>query len=96
MEAMPKKGVVKIRTYFCNQSVILEVADNGVGIPKHVLNQLGTPFFTTKESGTGLGLPVCYGIAFRHNAAIDIKTNEAGTTFQVKFSIKEVLERTVS
>lgn len=96
LEAMPKKGVVKIRTFYCSQSVILEVADTGGGIPVHVLNKLGTPFLTTKEGGTGLGLPVCYGIAFRHNAAIDIKTNDAGTTFQVKFSTDNALERTVS
>lgn len=96
LEAMPKKGVVKVKTYFANQSVVLEVADSGGGIPQHVLHKLGTPFFTTKETGTGLGLPVCYGIAFRHNATIDIKTNESGTTFLVKFAICEAVERTVS
>lgn len=96
LEAMPKKGVVRIRTFYSNQTVILEVADTGSGIPVHVLNKLGTPFLTTKEGGTGLGLPVCYGIALRHNATIDIKTDDAGTTFQIKFSTDNALERTVS
>jgi len=93
LEAMPKKGAVKISTSYCSQTVILEVADNGGGIPAHVLNKLGTPFLTTKEGGTGLGLPVCYGIALRHNAAIDIKTNAGGTTFQVKFPADNAVER---
>lgn len=53
-----------------------------------VLEKLGTPFFTTKETGTGLGLAVCHGIAERHNATIDVETSSAGTTFFVRFRTK--------
>jgi len=46
---------------------------------------MGIPFFTTKDYGTGLGLAVCYKIAARHNAVIDIQTSPAGTTFFIRF-----------
>jgi len=65
--------------------VILSVKDEGPGIKPEVLEKIGTPFFTTKEHGTGLGLPVCFSIANRHNATIKIDTGKNGTTFYVYF-----------
>jgi len=87
LEAMPSKGTVWVRTYHLQQSVILEVEDAGGGIPSNILDKVGTPFFTTKESRTGLGLPVCYSIAFRHQATLDIRSNKEGTCVTVKFPI---------
>ena len=65
--------------------VVLTVSDQGYGIPPEVMEKIGTPFFTTKENGTGLGLAVCYNIAARHNADIKIKTGSKGTTFFIIF-----------
>ncbi|MHB8156438.1 MAG: ATP-binding protein [Desulfocucumaceae bacterium] len=59
--------------------------DQGKGIDPGLIDKIGTPFFTTKENGTGLGLAVCYGIAGRHKAAINIETGPFGTIFYVKF-----------
>lgn len=87
LEAMSSKGTVWVRTYRRQQFVILEVEDEGCGIPSNILDKVGTPFFTTKESGTGLGLPVCYSIAFRHQATLDIRSNQAGTCVAIKFPI---------
>jgi two-component system, sporulation sensor kinase E len=87
LEAMSSKGTVWVRTYRRQQFVILEVEDQGCGIPSNILDKVGTPFFTTKESGTGLGLPVCYSIAFRHQAHLDIRSNQAGTLIEIKFPI---------
>ena len=64
---------------------MLAVQDQGPGIDPEILDKIGTPFFTTKDHGTGLGLAVCYSIANRHNADIKIETSSAGTTFYVKF-----------
>ncbi len=64
----------------------MSVQDQGRGIEPGVLDKIGTPFFTTKEQGTGLGLAVCYSIAARHNAVIDIETGSAGTTFFIRFN----------
>jgi signal transduction histidine kinase len=84
-EAIPSGGTITIRTYFNNGIIVLAVQDNGSGIPEEVLSKLGTPFITTKESGTGLGLAVCYRIAERHGAEIVVETSSAGTTVSVKF-----------
>jgi signal transduction histidine kinase len=50
-----------------------------------VVDKVGTPFFTTKEYGVGLGLAVCYSIAARHNAVISFDSSPTGTTFSVNF-----------
>lgn len=84
-QAMLPGGTMKIRTYMSQEEIVLAVQDDGGGIPKEVLEKIGTPFFTTKENGTGLGLAICYSIAARHNAKIDIKTGPAGTTFFLRF-----------
>jgi PAS domain S-box-containing protein len=85
LEAMARGGRLTIGTVAERDHVILFVQDQGSGIPAEVLAKLGTPFLTTKDNGTGLGLPICYSIAHRHNAQIDVKTGDSGTTFSVKF-----------
>lgn len=85
MEAMDPGGHLTIQTYCEDEHVILSVGDNGPGIDATVLDKIGTPFTTTKPSGTGLGLAVCYSIALRHEAVIEVITGKDGTTFLVKF-----------
>jgi signal transduction histidine kinase len=84
---MPRHGELTIKTSMKKNRVVLSIKDRGNGIPPDVLEKLGTPFFTTKEKGTGLGLPVCYRIAESHNARIEIKTGKRGTTFMVSFQV---------
>ncbi|SDN07063.1 PAS/PAC sensor signal transduction histidine kinase [Dendrosporobacter quercicolus] len=86
IEAMPSGGNLIIRTTSVENKIILAISDQGSGIPSHILDHLGTPFCTTKDTGTGLGLPICYQIAQRHNAAIKIDTSKQGTTFFVYFT----------
>lgn len=87
LEAMSPGGVITIKTYASDDFIILAVKDQGIGIESNVLYKIGTPFLTTKEDGTGLGLAVCYRIARNHKATIDVDTGPAGTTFFVKFRI---------
>ncbi|KLU66239.1 sporulation kinase A [Desulfosporosinus acididurans] len=84
-EAMESGGQLKIITYSANDEVVLAVTDEGKGIEQSVLEKLGTPFFTTKEQGTGLGLAVCHGIVSRNNGRISVETSPKGTTFYVYF-----------
>ncbi|PEK83233.1 GAF domain-containing sensor histidine kinase [Bacillus toyonensis] len=87
LEAMSTGQVLTISTYKEGQNcVVLAVRDQGKGIRPEVLEKLGTPFYTTKDNGTGLGLGICYAIAARHNAKIEIQTGSEGTTFFVKFN----------
>lgn len=87
LEALLSGGCLKIKTHIEDNEVILSVQDSGSGIPEGVIDKIGTPFFTTKENGTGLGLATCYSIALRHNAKINFNTGPDGTTFYVKFKV---------
>ncbi|EKN68996.1 response regulator [Schinkia azotoformans] len=86
LEAMSLGGKLTIKTYSADDCVTLEIQDEGCGIDRDVLEKIGTPFFTTKDTGTGLGLAVCYSVASRHNADICIQTSDTGTTFSIRFS----------
>ncbi|MDL2280944.1 PAS domain-containing protein [Selenomonadales bacterium OttesenSCG-928-I06] len=76
---------VNISTYLENEKIVLKIQDQGTGIPKHILDNLGKPFLTTKKHGTGLGLAVCYKIVHSHNANIEITSNQEGTLVSIKF-----------
>lgn len=88
-EAMPRGGTLTIKTFSESGEAVLAVTDHGRGIEPDVLEKIGTPFFTTKENGTGLGLAVCYSIAARHKASITVDTGPTGTTFYVRFRTAE-------
>jgi len=75
LEAMHERGTLTIRTYIEGEHLVLSVQDEGCGISIEYLDKLGTPFFTTKENGTGLGLATCYSIANQHNARIDVDSD---------------------
>jgi signal transduction histidine kinase len=65
-------------------AVVVEVADNGKGIPPEVRKRLFDPFFTTKEGGTGLGLPIAARIVERHGGELRYQTElRRGTTFSI-------------
>lgn len=87
LEAMPPGGTLIVRSSVDGEEVVLAVQDEGKGIEPEVLEKIGTPFFTTKERGTGLGLAVCYSIASRHQASISIDNGPTGSTFFVRFKI---------
>lgn len=86
IEAMPNGGTVTIETCHNYETILLSIQDRGLGITPEALDKLGTPFFTTKPAGTGLGLAVCYRIAQRHKAEIKVKTSTTGTTFFLLFN----------
>lgn len=85
LEAMSPGGYLTIRTFTDGKEVVLAAKDQGRGIEADLLEKIGTPFFTTKDYGTGLGLAVCYSIAARHNATIKVETSSEGTTFYARF-----------
>jgi len=91
VEAMQKGGSLAIELYEKRNEVIIEIKDTGVGIAKKNLEKVFTPFFTTKEmgKGTGLGLPLVYGIIKMHKGKINVKSNDGskpgdrGTSFTI-------------
>lgn len=83
MEAMPEGGAIRIKLKYMEeqQRVRIEIKDEGIGIPEEIMPKLGEPFFTNKETGTGLGLMVSQRIIQSHKGMMDIKSvMNKGTT----------------
>lgn len=76
------KGYIKFRVKEEESFIVIEVEDSGPGIPDDVLPQIFEPLFTTKMTGTGLGLVSCLNIIKAHGGTIDVKNNP--TTFTIK------------
>lgn len=104
IEAMKETedGVLRIKAYLSHMptrrdsqassadqdSVTVAVSDSGCGIPQEILAHLFTPFYTTKEQGSGLGLSVIHGIITEHGGEVDVISNpDEGTTFFVSLPL---------
>jgi two-component system, NtrC family, sensor kinase len=90
-----KGGVVTIRTRTEADQVVIEVTDNGHGIPASQLTRIFEPFFTTKPvgEGTGLGLSICYGLVRKHGGDITVESEPGvGSTFRVRLPIRSAEE----
>ncbi len=88
IRSLDKKIVIKI--YSHRENVVIEISDNGIGIPNSIINKVFDPFFTTKEvdKGTGLGLSITYGIVKEFGGTIDVESKEKhGSKFTIKFPI---------
>ncbi|QJW47291.1 GHKL domain-containing protein [bacterium BFN5] len=84
MEAIEAGGSIRVTISKKEQNVIISVKDTGTGISQEILDQIGTPFFTTKESGTGLGLSLCLSIIQQHGGKIEINSvSNVGTMISV-------------
>ncbi len=85
-----RPGVVKLRSRCESGRLVLEVEDNGCGMPEHVLRRIFDPFFTTKGvgKGTGLGLSLSYGIVREHGGTLAATSRPGeGTTFRFDLPI---------
>ncbi|MED0665771.1 ATP-binding protein [Bacillus badius] len=86
IEAMPDGGQVTIRTKKAgDDSIGIEVVDNGVGISQERIPHLGEPFYSNKEKGTGLGLMVSFKIIEHHKGKIFFESEEGkGTKVEIR------------
>ncbi len=85
VDAMPQGGKIHIATYAKDETVYLELSDNGTGMTVETKNRIFDPFFTTKGMDhSGLGMSMLYGTIKRHNGSIDIKSAPGeGTTLTI-------------
>ena len=93
MEAMPNGGSIhiKLKADELAKRVRIEIKDEGIGIPEDMMSKLGEPFFTNKESGTGLGLMVSQRIIQSHKGMMDIKSvMNRGTTVIIELPASEL------
>lgn len=91
MEAMPSGGTIHMQTWRGEPgSVMIRIIDEGEGISKETLAKLGEPFFTNKETGTGLGLMISQRIIESHKGTMDIESELGkGTTVTVALPVAE-------
>jgi signal transduction histidine kinase len=90
IDALGGEGQITIRTRQDAGSVVVEIEDNGPGIPPEVLPRIFDPFFTTKPvgSGTGLGLAISYNnVVVRHRGDIQVHSQPGQTVFEVHLPI---------
>lgn len=86
----PIDRVINVRSFFKDNTINVEIQDNGNGIPTEIQHKIFEPFFTTKDvgEGTGLGLGIVSGIVGEHNGKLSFTSNEnAGTTFLITLPI---------
>ena len=92
IQALDEKGKIRIRSINLDSWIVIEVEDDGPTIPDDVLSQIFDPLFTTKQSGTGLGLSSSKNIVEQHGGTINIRNNP--TTFSVKLSLQLSVPKT--
>jgi signal transduction histidine kinase len=86
IEAMPGGGRITIKTYLDDQKKIVEITDNGKGIPEELREKIFDPFFSTRHEGTGLGLSIVYRIIRQYGGNISVSSEMGkGSTFKIVF-----------
>jgi two-component system, sporulation sensor kinase E len=84
VHAMPQGGELSVRISECEHSAEIEVIDSGEGMNESTLKAAGTPFFTTKEKGSGLGLAFCKSIVALHGGSLEIESAlDRGTRIKI-------------
>jgi len=79
-----KGGLLSIKSYGENAKIVVEISDEGEGISPQILAKIFEPYFTTKDSGTGLGLTLTYKVIKEHGGDIQVYSEEGeGTMFKI-------------
>jgi signal transduction histidine kinase len=91
IDALGGKGELRIRTYKDDNCVVVEIGDNGPGIPPDIQGHIFEPFFTTKGvgEGTGLGLDTVQRIVKKHRGTIQVTSKPGNTCFKVFLPLAE-------
>jgi signal transduction histidine kinase len=89
IEATPPGGRVELSAHEEDEHIILLIRDTGSGIDKEYLDKIFDPFFSTKQYGFGMGLPLVKQIVLEHLGQIDVNSEKGkGTTFRIAFPVR--------
>jgi signal transduction histidine kinase len=93
VDAMSGKGELRVRTFREDDCVVVEIRDNGSGIPAETKAHIFEPFYTTKGvgQGTGLGLDAVQRIVKKHRGNIQVFSKPGDTRFQVRLPLAETV-----
>jgi len=91
IESMIEPGYITINLTRENDYALIEMIDTGIGMSPETIEKLGTPFYSLKERGTGIGLTVCYNIIEKFKGNIEVYSKEGtGTTFRIYLPIHKL------
>ena len=84
VEAMNGNGILTVRAYALGEKIYIEIEDNGIGMTSKQVKQLGTPYYSTKDKGTGIGLTLVYRIIRDMKGEITVVSKKGqGTIFRI-------------
>lgn len=90
MGAMPDGGTLRVQTLRQGDQVLLKITDTGEGMSEEVQEKIFEPYFTTKDTGSGIGLTMVYKIVKEHSGEINVISHEGkGTTVTLSFPIPQ-------
>jgi PAS domain S-box-containing protein len=88
VQAMPEGGVLSVSARRTDNEALAEIKDQGGGIPSDVQDKIFNLYFTTKKTGSGIGLPMTYRIMQLHQGSVEFESEEkVGTTFKLTFPL---------
>ena len=92
-ESMAEGGILTVKTYVEENSIKIDFADTGEGVPSEIKGKLFTPFFTTKTGGTGVGLAICQKIVDDHEGKLIVSSaEERGSVFSILLPVLDAGE----
>jgi signal transduction histidine kinase len=96
IDAMKGEGELRVRTLHEFEYAVVEIGDNGSGVPHENQSRIFEPFFTTKKvgEGTGLGLDTVMRIVRRHHGSIEVRSEPGDTRFRVRLPFKQPAAQT--
>jgi two-component system, NtrC family, nitrogen regulation sensor histidine kinase NtrY len=86
--SVKKNGTIHLNASYADDTVLIQVEDNGAGIPGDIIEDIFIPFYTTKENGSGIGLSLAKQIMQNHNGTISVNSAPGkGSKFNLKFHL---------
>ncbi|MBM7620950.1 two-component system sporulation sensor kinase B [Bacillus tianshenii] len=90
IEAIGEGGTIKVHAFRKNDDAVIEVSDDGIGMSPSQLSRIGTPFYSTKDMGTGIGLTISFQIIQLLKGRIDVSSEYGkGTTFWIRIPLAD-------
>jgi nitrogen fixation/metabolism regulation signal transduction histidine kinase len=81
-------GTIQLKAFYADDAALIQVEDNGIGIPDNIVEDIFVPFYTTKEYGSGIGLSLSKQIMQNHDGTISVNSAlEKGSVFTLKFQL---------
>ncbi len=90
MRGLESRKIIRIDLFQDEESICIEISDSGPGVPLHLKDKIFDPFYSTKLSGTGIGLSLCYRIISDHGGSLEVADSKLGGA---KFTVRLPVER---